>query len=94
MKTNKTKKGLVLGLSTVMVGLSVLVASSTATASMSASSSGSECTGPKKEDNGGGTYCECANSAPCCDLSGCTCGDDGGGGGLGGLIEFLKKILK
>jgi hypothetical protein len=64
-----------------MVGMSLLVASSTASASMSASSS---CTGPKEEHTQGGTYCTSRNEASCRDNSGC---------GGGGLIGIIKDIL-
>lgn len=87
MKTKKTKKGLALGLSAVLVGTSLLVASGTA----SASSESSSCTGPKTEHSQGGTFCKCAGEGSCRDNSGC---DGGGGGGLGTIIDIIKIIFK
>ena len=84
MKTKLTKKSLVVGLSTIVAGVSLFVASSTASASM-ASSSGSGCTGPKEEHTQGGTYCTNRNSANCCDNSGCKCG--------GGFFDWIKDLF-
>jgi hypothetical protein len=82
MKTKKTKKGLLLGLSTIVAGVSIFVASSTASASMSASAS---CTGPKTEHSQGGTYCKCMGEASCRDNSGC-------GGGIGDIIKDILGL--